>query len=214
MSSASSPLAARSDGSGQTGAKRDLRIGMVAGEPSGDLLAARIIQGLRQGNPGVQVEGIGGPEMAAQQFHQYYPMDALTVFGYVEALKRIPGLVSTYLGMRNQWLRQRPDVFVGIDAPDFNLRLEHRLRQAGVPTVRIDANFKSPCRLGEKLEFSLQIKRIGRSSVNFWLVCACLQDARMTADLTLVWVTPDGRSAPWPQAIRDPMTAFMNGTAE
>ena len=135
MSSASSPLAARSDGSGQTGAKRDLRIGMVAGEPSGDLLAARIIQGLRQGNSGVQVEGIGGPEMAAQQFHQYYPMDALTVFGYVEALKRIPGLVSTYLGMRNQWLRQRPDVFVGIDAPDFNLRLEHRLRQAGVPTV-------------------------------------------------------------------------------
>lgn len=112
-----------------------LTIGMVAGEPSGDLLAARIITGLRQGAPELLVEGIGGPEMAAEQFRQHYPMDALTVFGYVEALKRIPGLVSTYLGMRNHWLRQRPDVFVGIDAPDFNLRLEHRLRQAGVPTV-------------------------------------------------------------------------------
>ena len=118
----------RSDTSGLT-------IGMVAGEPSGDLLAARIITGLRQDGSKLLVEGIGGPEMAAEQFRQHYPMDALTVFGYVEALKRIPGLVSTYLGMRNHWLRQRPDVFVGIDAPDFNLRLEHRLRQAGVPTV-------------------------------------------------------------------------------
>lgn len=86
--------------------------------------------------------------------------------------------------------------------------------KAGVPTVRIEANFKSPCRLGDQLEFSLEIKRIGTSSVNFLLVCACLQDTRMTADLTLVWVTPDGRPAPWPQAIRDPMTAFRNGTAE
>ncbi len=112
-----------------------LTVGMVAGEPSGDLLAARIIQGLRQSDAQLLVEGIGGPEMAAGQFRQHYPMDALTVFGYVEALKRIPGLVSTYLGMRNHWLRHRPDVFVGIDAPDFNLRLEQRLRQAGVPTV-------------------------------------------------------------------------------
>lgn len=123
------------DGGRRSPGTSGLTIGMVAGEPSGDLLAARIITGLRQGAPELLVEGIGGPEMAAEQFRQHYPMDALTVFGYVEALKRIPGLVSTYLGMRNHWLRQRPDVFVGIDAPDFNLRLEHRLRQAGVPTV-------------------------------------------------------------------------------
>lgn len=88
------------------------------------------------------------------------------------------------------------------------------VEKAGVPTVRIEANFKSPCRLGDQLEFSLEIKRIGDASVRFWLVCACSQEPRMTADLTLVWVTPDGRSAPWPQALRDPMTAFMNGTSE
>jgi len=117
-----------------------LRIGMVAGEPSGDLLAARVLHGLRASDPALVCEGIGGPHMAAQGLTLRHPMHALTVFGYVDALKRLPSLLRIYGDVRRHWQRQRPDVFVGVDAPDFNLRLERQLRQAGVPTV----HFVSP----------------------------------------------------------------------
>ncbi|PLC51038.1 lipid-A-disaccharide synthase [Pollutimonas subterranea] len=112
-----------------------LRIGMVAGEPSGDLLAARAIRGVMQHAPDSRCEGIGGPAMRKQGFNALHPMDTLSVFGYVDALKRLPSLLSTYSNVKKHWLSQRPDVFVGIDAPDFNLRLELQLRQAGIPTV-------------------------------------------------------------------------------
>jgi len=112
-----------------------LRVGMVAGEPSGDLLAARVLHGLHLYDSTIVCEGIGGPHMAAQGFAQRHPMHALTVFGYVDALKRLPGLLRLYADMRRHWRNQRPDVFVGVDAPDFNLRLERQLRAAGVPTV-------------------------------------------------------------------------------
>lgn len=112
-----------------------VRIGMVAGEPSGDLLAARVIQGVTARVPQCQCQGIGGPAMREQGFEVWRSMDALTVFGYVDALKNLPRLVHTYLDVKKRWLREPPAVFVGIDAPDFNLRLERQLRQAGVPTV-------------------------------------------------------------------------------
>lgn len=112
-----------------------LRVGMVAGEPSGDLLASRILRGIGQCSPGAVCQGIGGPAMQAQGFDAWFPMHALTVFGYVDAIKRLPRLLHTYSSVKNRWLRQRPDVFVGIDAPDFNLRLELQLKQAGIPTV-------------------------------------------------------------------------------
>ncbi|NYT60952.1 lipid-A-disaccharide synthase [Alcaligenaceae bacterium] len=112
-----------------------LRVGMVAGEPSGDLLAARVIQGIAQDVAGNHCEGIGGPAMQRQGFNAWHPMDALTVFGYVDALKRLPSLLATYANVKKRWLAQRPDVFVGVDAPDFNLRLELQLKQAGIPTV-------------------------------------------------------------------------------
>lgn len=111
------------------------RVGMVAGEPSGDLLAAQVLHGLHQLRPDVRCSGIGGPQMARQGFDTWHPMAALSVFGYVDALKRLPGLVSTYLDVKRRWLRDSPQVFVGIDAPDFNLRLESQLRKAGIPTV-------------------------------------------------------------------------------
>ncbi|AYD64354.1 lipid-A-disaccharide synthase [Achromobacter sp. LC458] len=111
------------------------RIGMVAGEPSGDLLAGRIIAGLQARDASVQCEGIGGPQMQAREFDAWHPMHALTVFGYVDALKRLPSLLSTYRDVKRRWLAEPPKVFVGIDAPDFNLRLEHQLRLAGTPTV-------------------------------------------------------------------------------
>lgn len=111
------------------------QVGMVAGEPSGDLLAAQILQGLRAAQPDVYCNGIGGPHMQSQGFDAWHPMAALSVFGYVDALKRLPQLMSTYLDVKRRWLRQPPQVFVGIDAPDFNLRLEKQLRKAGIPTV-------------------------------------------------------------------------------
>lgn len=116
------------------------RIGMVAGEPSGDLLAARILQGLHHQDQNVLCAGIGGPHMQTQGFEAWHPMAALTVFGYVDALKRLPKLIRTYSDVKRRWLRDRPGVFVGIDAPDFNLRLETQLRSAGIPTV----HFVSP----------------------------------------------------------------------
>ena len=108
---------------------------MVAGEPSGDLLAGRIIDGLMLREAGLHCAGIGGPQMAARGFEAWHPMHALTVFGYVDALKRIPGLLAIYGDVKRRMLAQPPAVFVGIDAPDFNLKLELQLRRAGVPTV-------------------------------------------------------------------------------
>jgi lipid-A-disaccharide synthase len=112
-----------------------LRVGMVAGEPSGDLLAARVMAGISRLDADSRMEGIGGPAMATQGLDQWHSMHALTVFGYVDAFKRLPSLLNTYFDVKRRWGSQRPDVFVGIDAPDFNLRLEHQLKQAGVPTV-------------------------------------------------------------------------------
>ncbi|OZI22604.1 lipid-A-disaccharide synthase [Bordetella genomosp. 7] len=112
-----------------------LSVGMVAGEPSGDLLASRVIAGLRQRDAGLSCQGIGGPAMQDAGFQAWHPMHALTVFGYVDALKRLPGLLRTYGDVKRRWLAQPPSVFVGVDAPDFNLKLELQLRQAGIPTV-------------------------------------------------------------------------------
>ena len=112
-----------------------LQLSMVAGEPSGDLLASRIIQGLRARDPQLRVSGIGGPEMEQEGMQLLYPMDDLSVFGYVDALKNLPRLIQTHLRFRASVMKLRPDVFVGVDAPDFNLRLELHLRKRGIPTV-------------------------------------------------------------------------------
>ena len=115
-----------------------LSIGMVAGEPSGDLLAAQVLQGLaRQAQPqgAVVATGIGGPHMVAAGLQAWYPMDELSVFGYLDALRRLPWLLAMRRNVQKRWLAEPPAVFVGIDAPDFNLGLEARLRRSGVPTV-------------------------------------------------------------------------------
>jgi lipid-A-disaccharide synthase len=111
------------------------RLGIVAGEPSGDLIAARVLTGLKHADPSVLTEGIGGPQLAAQGVKIWHPMHALTVFGYVDALKRLPTLVLTYNDLKRKWLADRPQIFLGVDAPDFNLRLEHRLKSVGIPTI-------------------------------------------------------------------------------
>lgn len=110
-------------------------IGMVAGEPSGDLLAGRIIEGIRT-QATSRFTGIGGPQMQYAGLDSWYAMDTLSVFGYADAIKSLPAILNTYYGSLRRWRKDVPDVFVGIDAPDINLRLEHQLRQRGVPTVQ------------------------------------------------------------------------------
>ncbi|CAM5180463.1 Lipid-A-disaccharide synthase OS=Castellaniella defragrans OX=75697 GN=lpxB PE=3 SV=1 [Castellaniella defragrans] len=132
-----------------------LRAAVVAGEPSGDLLAARMIRGLQALESGVHAMGIGGPAMERAGFEAWHPMDALSVFGYVDALRRAPGLIRTWRDTRRRILAARPDVFVGVDAPDFNLRLEEKLRAAGIPTV----HFVSPSIWAWRFERIHQIRR-------------------------------------------------------
>lgn len=79
----------------------------------------------------------------------------------------------------------------------------------GVPTVRIETDFHAPSRLGDQVVFELEIVRLGRSSVTFLIRALAGEELRLEARLTLVWITPDGRSAPWPEVIRARMTAFM-----
>lgn len=128
---------------------------IVAGEPSGDLLAARMLRGLRARDPDVQAKGIGGPAMAREGFEAWHPMDALSVFGYVDALRQAPRLIRTWRDTRRRTLDWRPDVFVGVDAPDFNLRLEEKLRAAGIPTV----HFVGPSIWAWRFERIHQIRR-------------------------------------------------------
>ena len=111
------------------------RLGLVAGEPSGDLIAAKVLGGLKEHAPGVLTEGIGGPQLQAQGMDIWHPMHALSVFGYVDALKRLPTLYRTFQNVKNRWLDHPPAAFLGVDAPDFNLRLERHLKSAGIPTV-------------------------------------------------------------------------------
>lgn len=112
------------------------RVAMVAGEPSGDLLGASLLQGLMSQLPDTaHYYGIGGPRMAAQGFVAHWPMEKLTVRGYVEALRHIPGILSIRSELKRQLLADPPDVFVGVDAPDFNFGVEQSLRSARIPTV-------------------------------------------------------------------------------
>jgi len=108
---------------------------MVAGEASGDLLASLLIQGLQSRWPQAKGHGIGGPRMAALGFDAWWPHERLAVRGYVEVLRHYRGIVAIREQLKQRLLGQPPDVFIGVDAPDFNLDLEARLKAAGIPTV-------------------------------------------------------------------------------
>ena len=108
---------------------------MVAGEASGDLLAGLLLDGMRARWPGMAVGGIGGPQMQKRGFDAWWPSDMLAVRGYVEVLMHYPGITRIRDRLRTRLLEQRPDVFIGVDAPDFNLALERDLKLGGVKTV-------------------------------------------------------------------------------
>ena len=112
------------------------RLALVAGETSGDLLASLLLGGMRQRWPDLQSFGIGGPHMAAQGFDALWPSEKLAVRGYVEVLRHYREIVNIRSQLQQRLLTaQRPDVFIGVDAPDFNLDLEARLKADGVRTV-------------------------------------------------------------------------------
>jgi lipid-A-disaccharide synthase len=112
-----------------------LRLAMVAGEASGDLLAGLLLRGIHSRWPGAQAVGIGGQRMLEQGFQTWWPLDRLSVFGYVDALGRLPELLRIRRQLAERLLADPPSAFIGIDAPDFNFGLERRLREAGIKTV-------------------------------------------------------------------------------
>lgn len=114
---------------------RGPRIAIVAGESSGDALGASLIEAVLRRRPDVRFAGIAGPKMQSAGAKSLFPMSRLAVMGYVEVLKRLRELLGIRASLRERCLEERPDLFIGIDAPDFNLGLEKKLKEAGIPTV-------------------------------------------------------------------------------
>lgn len=114
---------------------RRLRVGLIAGEPSGDALGAALIEALRRRVPKLECVGIAGPAMRAAGCRALYAAEDLAVMGLFEVLRHLPRLLRIRRGLIRQLLAEPPDVLVGIDAPDFNLPVEARLRRAGIRTV-------------------------------------------------------------------------------
>ncbi len=112
-----------------------MQLAMVAGEASGDLLGGALLAGLHQRWPDLQAAGIGGPRMAAQGFDAWWPHEKLAVRGYVEVLRHYREISAIREALATRLLAEQPQAFIGVDAPDFNLGLEARLRAAGVKTI-------------------------------------------------------------------------------
>lgn len=108
---------------------------MVAGEASGDLLGAHLVAALTERRPELRFAGIGGPKMQAEGFDSFYPMEKLSVRGYAEVLRHYREITGIRRQLTARLVEARPSVFIGIDAPDFNLDLERNLKSAGIPTV-------------------------------------------------------------------------------
>jgi lipid-A-disaccharide synthase len=112
-----------------------MELALVAGEASGDLLAGLLLGGVRQRWPEARLVGIGGPRMAAQGLEVWWPHDKLAVRGYVEVLRHYREIKGIRDALGDRLLAKRPDAFIGVDAPDFNLGLEERLRAAGIKAI-------------------------------------------------------------------------------
>lgn len=112
-----------------------LRVALVAGEASGDILGSGLMQALKAQHPDIEFMGVGGPRMEAQGLPSYFPMERLSVMGLFEVLGRLVELLLRRRRLVRTLIAERPDVFIGIDAPDFNLGLELKLRRAGIRTV-------------------------------------------------------------------------------
>ncbi|MBK0062984.1 MULTISPECIES: lipid-A-disaccharide synthase [unclassified Acinetobacter] len=116
---------------------RKLKIGIVVGEVSGDTLGVKLMRSFREQGIDAEFEGIGGPQMIAEGFKSYYPMEILSVMGIIEVLKDLKKLFAVRDGLVEVWTEQPVDVFIGIDAPDFNLRLSKTLKEKNLPIKTI-----------------------------------------------------------------------------
>ncbi|MDP2761739.1 MAG: lipid-A-disaccharide synthase [Sideroxyarcus sp.] len=110
-------------------------IAIVAGEASGDLLGSMLMTAIRQARPGVRFIGIGGPKMQAVGMEVLFPLEKLAVRGYLEVLRHYREIAGIRHSLRQRFLAYPPDLFIGVDAPDFNLDLELALKTRGIPTV-------------------------------------------------------------------------------
>ena len=128
--------------------------GLVAGEASGDLLAGLLLDGLRARWPQLTTAGIGGAHMTAHGFDAWWPIEKLSVRGYLEVLPRLPELLLIRKQLGDRLLTERPDLFIGVDAPDFNFDLEARLKKAGIKTL----HFVSPSFWAWRPEKLLKLK--------------------------------------------------------
>ena len=128
--------------------------GLVAGEASGDLLAGLLLDGLRARWPQLTTAGIAGAHMTAQGFDAWWPIEKLSVRGYLEVLPRLPELLRIRKQLGDRLLTERPDLFIGVDAPDFNFDLEARLKKAGIKTL----HFVSPSFWAWRPEKLLKLK--------------------------------------------------------
>lgn len=137
-----------------------LRIGIVAGESSGDILGAGLMQAIKARHPEVSFEGIGGPRMIAEGFDSHFPMDRLSVMGFVEPLKRLPELLRIRKAIKQHFISNPPDLFIGIDSPDFVLNIERALKEQGILT----AHYVSPSvwawRQGRVKNIALSVDRM------------------------------------------------------
>ncbi|MBJ7267568.1 lipid-A-disaccharide synthase [Idiomarina abyssalis] len=115
--------------------KKPPKIAIVAGEHSGDLLGAGLMQAISKRHPGAYFIGVGGPLMAEQGMDSYFPMDDLAVMGIAEVVQQLPKLLRHRKKLVQYLIEEQPDVMIGIDAPDFNLTVETRLKNAGIATI-------------------------------------------------------------------------------
>lgn len=114
---------------------RKIKVALVAGEASGDILGGALMRELRGQHPDIEFIGVGGPQMQEQGLQSFFPMERLAVMGLVEVLGRLPELLKRRKQLLEYMLHEQPDVFIGIDAPDFNLDLELKLREQGIKTI-------------------------------------------------------------------------------
>src|SRR6187399_1995274 len=135
---------------------RGVTIGIVAGEASGDALAATLISAVRKRLPDARFVGIAGPQMQAAGCEAWYPLEMLSVRGFVEVISRLPQLVVLRRALYRRLRAERVPLFIGVDAPDFNLGLERKLKRAGLRSV----HFVSPSVWAWRKE---RLRTIGRS---------------------------------------------------